>query len=570
MIHEFYGLELDPFSLSPDLEFLFLSEAHEEAVAHLLFGLEQNEGFILIVGDIGTGKTLALHRLITQVSKAFIPISINVTTIDFEQILRLVLLKLDIDPQADAPLASLIDDFEKILIKTRNQGKKVLLIVDEAQNLSVEVLEAIRLLMNLAQPGSQVLQLVLAGQLGLRTKMDLPEMRQLRQRIRVDYQFGFLNRQEVEDYVLHRLKTSGRTDPLFDKRALDRIFSFSHGVPRIVNILANKALLAGYVEESKMISGRHLDDIELDGLFDMPQPVTSDKPQPVTSDKPQPVTSDKPQPDTSSSEVPTSKPAETGPEPEEIPIPVQKPPRPDSSGSYRTKTASPRGGGRWFIGAFVLLGIIAAVASFPMWGPSLGFDSHDEAGSRVKGDAVPTHPVSRPDPVQSTLDANAPEKSLGLADSVVVGEEVESIPEDSVSISPVEEIGEEITSSGGEIVVATSEAPPGQDQNLAAAASEPPLGEEQNLAATDEKFLVHVASFLAIERSINFSNQLKRLGVESTVHPVTARGGKVWHRVYIGPFPTQEGAMEVAEIYKDKGWIQFSRITAPDPNWDAN
>ena len=105
MIQEFYGLDLDAFSLSPDLDFLFLSHVHEEAVAHLLYGLEQNEDIILIVGDIGTGKTLTMHRLITQISSAFIPVSINVTTMDFEQLLRLALLKIGCDAKSDASLA---------------------------------------------------------------------------------------------------------------------------------------------------------------------------------------------------------------------------------------------------------------------------------------------------------------------------------------------------------------------------------------------------------------------------------------------------------------------------------
>jgi len=512
MIQEFYGLELDAFSLSPDLDFLFLSHVHEEAVAHLLYGLEQNEDIILIVGDIGTGKTLALHRLITQISSAFKPVSINVTTMDFEQLLRLILLKLDFDAKADTPLASLIDGFEKILIKTRDQGKKVLLIVDEAQNLTLEVLESLRLLMNLAQPGGQALQMVLVGQLGLRANMNLAEMRQLRQRIRVDYQFGFLNRQEVEDYVLHRLKTSGRTEPLFHKKALDRIFSLSQGVPRVVNILASKALLAGYVEESKVITSRHLDDISLDDLLDMPQLVPA------------------------STEGPTIKPAEPGPEPEMITVRVQENLSSESAWSDPPETEDPRrrGNKRWLIGAVFLLVVIAGAASFLVWGPTIRFDFHDGVGLEVSGDPVPTQPASK---------------------SITTQPELSAQTTDPVSSSPDEVMDEEIATTAGANVEAVPVPPPSHDQEFAVA---------------DENFLVHVASFRVLGRGVNFSTQLKFNGVDSFVRQATTHDGKVWYRVYLGPYPTRKMAREIAKELKGKGWIQYSRITTPDPKWERN
>jgi len=364
MIQEFYGLELDAFSLSPDLDFLFLSHVHEEAVAHLIYGLENNEDIILIVGDIGTGKTLALHRLITQVSNAFIPVSINVTTIDFEQFLTLVLLKLGHDPQAGASLASLIDAFEKALISIRNKGRKVLLVVDEAQNLSLESLEAIRLLMNLAQPGGQALQLVLAGQLGLRSNLDSSGMRQLRQRIRVDYQLGFLNREEIEDYIVHRLKTSGRTDPLFDKKALDRIYSLSRGVPRVVNILASKALLAGYVENAQKISGRHLDEIEAEDLLDTPEPNPAIPEVPLS--KPAETS---PEPEVIPLRAQRAKPVEPSPEPEVNPVPAPENPNPEPirSDGYETKSSQGKGNKRGLIWTIFLLAVIVAAVSITIW-----------------------------------------------------------------------------------------------------------------------------------------------------------------------------------------------------------
>ncbi|MBU8869374.1 MAG: AAA family ATPase [Gemmatimonadales bacterium] len=261
MFKEFYGLQMDAFSMSPDLGFLFISNAHEEAIAHFAYGLEQHEDLILVVGDIGTGKTIALHRLLDQLSNNFVPVFINVTSLDFPEILHLVLMKLEEETGSDSSLPVLIHRFEQILINKRKQAKTVLLVVDEAQNLAPEALESLRMLMNLAQPGGQALQIVLAGQLGLAETLDRPEMRQLRQRIRVEYNFGHLNRQELEDYINHRLTTAGRTKPLFKKSAFDVIFKITKGIPRLVNVVANQALLSGFVDSAKMISGKHVEEL---------------------------------------------------------------------------------------------------------------------------------------------------------------------------------------------------------------------------------------------------------------------------------------------------------------------
>ncbi len=260
MIMEFYGLGQDAFSLSPDLDFLFLSNSHEEAVAHLVYGLEQNEDIILLCGDIGTGKTLALHRLVDQVSKSFIPVLITVTTLDYDQFLRLFLMKLGVEVEGHSGAADLVFELEQQLVRIRQEGRKVLLVVDEGQNLGIDYLESVRLLMNLGQPGGQSLQMVLAGQLGLKSKLNSPQMRQLKQRIRVDYQLEYMTREELGGYVEHRLLVAGRRDPLFTSGALDKIHAISLGVPRIVNYLASKALLSGFVEEAKQIKASHVED----------------------------------------------------------------------------------------------------------------------------------------------------------------------------------------------------------------------------------------------------------------------------------------------------------------------
>jgi general secretion pathway protein A len=262
MIQDYYGLTTNAFSLSPDLDFVFVSKAHEETLAHLAYGLEQNEEITLIMGDIGTGKTLALHRLLSQVSKSFVPVYITVTHMDFEQLMRLIMMKLDLSIAADDGLAVLLHSFEKCLVEYREKGQRILLVIDEAQNLPIDTLESIRMIMNLAHTGKPALQLVLVGQLNLGENLDLKKMRQLRQRIRVEYKLSMLSRKEMEAYILHRLEVGGRTEQLFNKSALDKIYKYSEGVPRLVNHLVTSALVNGFVAESKVISGKHIEKLQ--------------------------------------------------------------------------------------------------------------------------------------------------------------------------------------------------------------------------------------------------------------------------------------------------------------------
>ncbi len=281
MFREHFGLRADPFSLSPNLKFLYMSKALEETMAHLAYGLEQGEDYILITGAIGTGKTLALHNLMAQVSATFQTALINVTQLDYRELLKMIVREVGLTAPVAADRADLLASFKSYLLKIRLEGRKLLLIIDEAQNLTPETLEGVRLLTNLAQPGEQCLQIVLAGQPGLEQKIRRPDLAQLRQRIRIHYCLETLDRQELEKYVLHRLRIAGCDQQLFKSNALDRIFQASGGVPRLVNILGSRALLSAYVSDSKIVEAKHVEVEEDERVSpDLPE-VAMEPPKPM-------------------------------------------------------------------------------------------------------------------------------------------------------------------------------------------------------------------------------------------------------------------------------------------------
>lgn len=255
-----FGFRKDPFKLDPSLDFVYVSSAHEETIAHLVYGIEQGESFILITGGIGTGKTLALHFLLDQVVTTFKTAFINVTKVNFLELLKLILDDLEVPFDRSGDRADLLHTLKSFLLAARGKNEKVLLVVDEAQDLDQETLESLRLLSNLSQPGKQVLQIILTGQPELKRHIASPGLEQLDQRIRVRYQLETLSNSEIGPYIEYRLKVAGADEGLFAKGAIDRIFQFSKGVPRLVNYHADRALLAAYVDGANKVKAGHVEE----------------------------------------------------------------------------------------------------------------------------------------------------------------------------------------------------------------------------------------------------------------------------------------------------------------------
>jgi general secretion pathway protein A len=258
MYTEFYGLSEKPFSLTPDPRYLFLSASHREALAHVLYGIEQGEGFISVTGEVGTGKTTLCWTLLerlgpeTEVAFVFNPL------LSGEELLRAICGEFGLASEG-LSRAQLADQLNRFLLDQRRAGRRVLLIIDEAQNLPPQTLEEIRLLSNLETATSKLLQILLFGQPELDAKLESRELRQLRQRIGVRWSLEPLNAAETREYVRHRLRmaSGGGSDP-FSEAALREVHRRSAGIPRLVNLICDRSLLAGYASGARRVGAESI------------------------------------------------------------------------------------------------------------------------------------------------------------------------------------------------------------------------------------------------------------------------------------------------------------------------
>jgi general secretion pathway protein A len=256
-----FGLKQDPFSIAPDPRYLFMSERHREALAHLLYGLDGGGGFVLLSGEIGTGKTTLCRCFLEQV-----PTHCNVAYIFNPKLTVGELLKSVCDEfhiaidQPHPTVKECIDPLNAFLLRTHAAGQNNVLIIDEAQNLSAEVLEQLRLLTNLETSERKLLQIILIGQPELRDMLRRPELEQLAQRVIARFHLEALNVPETVDYLAHRLAVAGHTGAMpFDRSALRRIHQLSRGVPRRINLLCGRALLGAYAEGKAVVNRRVVD-----------------------------------------------------------------------------------------------------------------------------------------------------------------------------------------------------------------------------------------------------------------------------------------------------------------------
>jgi general secretion pathway protein A len=249
MYKEYFGFRELPFSIAPDPRFLFMSEQHREALAHLIYGINAEGCFILLTGEVGTGKTTICRCLLGQIAENTDIAFILNPRMTVEELLAAVCDELGIRyPEGNSSIKIFVDNINAYLLSAFAKGRKTVLIMEEAQNLRPDILEQVRLLTNLETDRQKLLKIIMIGQPELRDMLDSPDMRQLSQRITARYHIGPLPRVEVGAYVGHRLSSAGVKRKLFPDSIINKLYNLSHGVPRLINVICDRALLGTYVQ----------------------------------------------------------------------------------------------------------------------------------------------------------------------------------------------------------------------------------------------------------------------------------------------------------------------------------
>ncbi|WP_220719038.1 XrtA/PEP-CTERM system-associated ATPase [Agarivorans litoreus] len=254
MYESFFGLSDKPFKLSPDPKFFFASPHHDRAVSYLRYGLSQGEGFIVVTGPIGTGKTTIARSLLASVDDSIVAAQIATTKLNPDELVRLVAAQFSIDVEG-LNKADILKRFEQYLLTLNKQGKRALLVVDEAQNLPAETVEELRMLSNFQLNDKPLFQSFLLGQEELKPIIELPEMEQFRQRIIASCHLKPLDAEQTQGYILHRLKQVGwNENPKLDDDIFQQIADFTKGIPRKINIFADRLFLYAFLEDLHAIS----------------------------------------------------------------------------------------------------------------------------------------------------------------------------------------------------------------------------------------------------------------------------------------------------------------------------
>lgn len=253
MYTEFFGLNEKPFAITPDPRYLYMSVRHADALAHLIYGISESGGFIQLTGEVGTGKTTLIRSLLEQLpAKAEIALILNpqLSRLEF---LQVICQELRIPAAADDSVRARVDALNGYLLRAYAEARRIVLIVDEAQALTPELLEQIRLLTNLETPKKKLLQIILIGQPELRDLLARPEMRQVAQRITGRYHLEPLSKEDTALYVNHRMKVAGAQRDVFTPAAIRLLYRRSRGIPRLINVVADRALLAGYTRDQRVV-----------------------------------------------------------------------------------------------------------------------------------------------------------------------------------------------------------------------------------------------------------------------------------------------------------------------------
>ena len=273
MYETFFGLKENPFQMTPDTRYFYPSTKHVDALNHMVYAIQERRGFVVITGEIGSGKTILSRVLFQKLDPSTKTAVIRNTHLTAKDLVALTLEELECSYKPGSTKTALISVLNEFLVEQLRQDNNVVLLIDEAQNLTPSVLEEVRMLSNLETETEKLIQIILMGQPELKAKLWLRELTQLRQRVTLHYHLAPLDEADTTHYIDHRLHVAGaNSTPIFEGEAIAKIFQRTQGVPRLINSICDRALLTGYVNETKRISVDIVDEVvkELPALVDEP------------------------------------------------------------------------------------------------------------------------------------------------------------------------------------------------------------------------------------------------------------------------------------------------------------
>src|SRR3984893_17598032 len=275
MYKSYFGLKENPFNVNPDPRYLYLTKQIEEALTGLMYGIQTRKGFITLTGEVGTGKTTLVNRLLEWLHRRRTRTAFLFNSrMNTSQLFDFILAEFDIPCETKSKSQQLMK-LNQWLLERYRAGETVVLVIDEAQNLTYPVLEEVRLLTNLETSTEKLLQIVLSGQPELEERLKLPQVRQLRQRIMLRCKTAPLSKEQTHEYIVERLRIAGASgEPIFSPEAMDTVHVYSMGIPRVVNLLCEHSLVNGFVEQQRPIQPKIVEDVAREFQLDEVEPIT--------------------------------------------------------------------------------------------------------------------------------------------------------------------------------------------------------------------------------------------------------------------------------------------------------
>lgn len=519
MYLEHFGMRVNPFGISPRLDFLYKSRAFEEGMSHLVYGLENNEAIVMITGAIGTGKTMAVQSFMSRLGDRYRSALITNTSVDGRELLKLILDDLECPQPAQADKSDLLIAFKQVLIAAGKQGKRIIVVIDEAQNLSRAVLEEVRLLTNLGQGEEQPVQIILVGQPELEAAVNRPDLEQLRQRIRVHCRLAPLTRGELGEYVDHRVQVAGGNPGLFGRPVLDSIYKRSNGVPRVVNTLCEQALLAAYV------AGRnHVEPADLDS-----EESVSRQAEPLAAEMP--FASSRPSP-----------PAHVTPERMAERRPAARPDRRSRGRSGRIPGQSSRRGTAYVTAAAIVVAVLL-----------IGW-KWQELRALVPGSGGAEPPGSTNLPLAPHVTAMAP-----LLEIETPLPEAATAASDSAANAGPSPNRDMVVARPDSNLPSVSRAPATGEPAASTHDAESVGGPEAAVASSEVVCYLHVSSFRTAPHAEAVAAAFVAAGQGARVRAQMVRDAN-WYRVYLGPFNGHDEAVRRAGELRDAGKITYYKV----------